>query len=130
VDNQVLADFLSEALMMVATILLPVAIAMLRVWVNNHAQEVRARLSAEQRAELDAVVRIAVSAAEQSGLNAAAKQTYYDKKSEAVKMAGELLASRGVNLPVGELANRIEAMVLAEFNKPAALAAPATGATK
>ncbi len=116
-----LYNALTSFLYMVAQVLLiislPILIAAAAFWLRQKANEIKARLSAEQLATLQNVAGIAVKAAEQAGLS---KQlaSGSEKREYALKVAQDYLNTIGVKVDVKAVTSLIESEVLKQFNSP------------
>ena len=109
--------FLSLLAQVLLIISLPILIAAGAYWLRQKADEIKARLSAEQLATLQNVAGIAVKAAEQAGLS---KQlaSGSEKREYAIKVAQDYLNTVGVKVDVKAITSLIESEVLKQFNSP------------
>ena len=112
-----LSGFLYTVAQVLLIISLPILIAAAAFWLRQKANEIKARLSAEQLATLQSVAGIAVKAAEQAGLS---KQlaSGSEKREYAIKVAQDYLNTVGVKVDVKAITSLIESEVLKQFNNP------------
>ena len=108
---------LQGALLAVVTAVVPVLVKLLADWVQAHVAEVMNEIDQDLRYVIDEAVRIAVSAAEQSGLAKLIKNEAEEKKRFACEVAERYLAQYGVVVDLDVLADLIEAEVLRQFNR-------------
>lgn len=112
-------QFLQSIIEIAVPILTTAAIALL----YQAARFVRSKLKAEQLAQIDALVAVAVKAAEQSGLIGAISNVAADKKAWAIQEAQRLLNERGLKgISVATLDSMIEAQIRDGVHKGAGLA--------
>lgn len=110
-------DFISKLLQDLLLAILPV-LALQGVSYLFKALDVqKAKLSAEQRAAITTMVKIAVFAAEQTGLKAKAEGWALDKKKFAIDYVVDQLNKAGLSVDIEAIATEIEAVVLDEFNR-------------
>jgi hypothetical protein len=102
---------LAEALLVIA---LPILIAAGVQWLRLQAQ----RLGDERLATVERIVSTAVAVAEQTGVlkNLAGPE----KKEQAISIAEDWLAQRGIQMDLNDLANVVEAEVARQFQNPSA----------
>ena len=112
-----LTGFLSMVAQVLLLISLPIVIAAAAFWLRQKANEIKARLSAEQLTTLQSVAGIAVKAAEQAGLS---KQlaSGSEKRAYAITVAQDYLNTVGVKVDVKAITSLIESEVLKQFNSP------------
>lgn len=89
-----------------------------RQWTELQVQNLRAQMSAEQLAVLDMGVKLAVQAAEQSGLADKAIATGAAKKTMAEKIVQSWLESRGIQFNALTISAAIERALLAGWQYP------------
>lgn len=121
-DNS-LEQALVNALTLIITACVPILVAFVVAWLKSLYNQEVAKLSLSQRNALDWAVHIAVSSAEQAGIN----EMVSDKKAYAIQVVQNLLASRGVKMDLESIDQAIEAAVYDDINfmKPTP-AVPAT----
>lgn len=101
-------EFLKSMIVVVVPVLTTAAIAL----VYQAARYVRSKLKAEQLAQIDALVAIAVKAAEQSGIIHVIADETKVKKAWALSEAQRLLDERGLKgISVATLDSMIEAAI-------------------
>ena len=109
----------NQALELLLRLLMPVLVGFVVAWGTGLYLKGKAwletKVSAEIAAQLYNAARIAVFAAEQSGLAGLIVNTATSKKAYAVGVAEQWLAARKINLDLDIIANAIEAAVREEF---------------
>jgi hypothetical protein len=110
-------NYISELLQAILLAILPVlAVAGVR-WLLGEVSVAKAKLTNEQQAFLANAVKVAVLAAEQFGLVARIRDTYFDKRNFAIQYVTDALRQAGMTVNVAEITAQIEAAVLDEFNR-------------
>jgi len=114
--REVLLEFVSLLAESLLNWLLPVVASMAAAWLFAKAKEAWAKLKAAKPEEielLEKIARMAVLAAEQSGLSGAIQ----DKKAYALDLVENALLERGIKVNIHEIEAAIEAAVMNEFNR-------------
>lgn len=106
-----------ETSALIANIVVSVIGLLTTVIVGAGLRFLRSKLTAQQFELLQEIATTVVQAVEQTSLN----QPIMDKKAEALRVISEILASKGVNVSPEAIEAAIEAAVLNEFNRPAAM---------
>ena len=109
--NALLQPFLESVL----TILAPILIAMLAVYLNKLLTKMKAELSNEQLVYLTELAHQFVNAAEQSGLTAVIENVGMAKKEMVMALLQAEANARGIKIDVEILSAIIEAAVVEEF---------------
>lgn len=110
-------EILMIVLKAVITVALPVLLKLLFDWLKLQKLKFEQNLDAETRYIIEEAVRLAVLAAEQSGLAGLLGEKYKDKKSFALAAAEKFLAQYGITIDLDVLAALIEAAVMEEFHQ-------------
>lgn len=102
----------------VLTIALPVVVGYAVTWLRTQRESLLARLDEKARFMVQDAVRIAVQAAEQSGLAKHIADKAEEKKRFALDFAEKYLAEWGLEMDLDVLADMIEAEVHRQFKDP------------
>jgi len=97
----------------------PIIAHVLISYIRARGRAIWLSVDAEKRYVIEEVVRMAVTAAEQSGLANEAMQAGEAKKDYALALAEKALAQHGITLDLGLLDAMIEAAVWQEINRKA-----------
>ena len=114
-----LSYFLRILAFLLLVLAIPILVAALFQWFRHKNDELRSRLTAQQKQWIDAGVGIAVRAAEQMGLSGQIAGGGQGKKAFAIKTAQEYLDRLGVKIDVNALTTLIEAEVRQQFSNAA-----------
>jgi len=110
-------DLLQMVLKVVITVALPIGLTALFKWLAIQKTKLEQGMEEETLFIIKEAVRIAVLAAEQSGLADLLGETYKDKKAFALAAAERFLNQYGITIDLDVLADLIEAAVMEQFNK-------------
>ena len=110
-------EILEMVLKLIISVALPVLLKLLFDWIKVQKGKLEQSLDAETRYIVQEAVRIAVLAAEQSGLAGLIGKEYKGKKEYAIALAENWLLEYGVTIDLNVLAGMIEAAVMEEFNR-------------
>lgn len=110
-------EFLRGVLELVIAIALPVVLALVGQWLQTWRRKIEAGLTTEARAAVLEAVRLAVWAAEQSGLAGLIVDEARAKKDYALHLAEGYLKGWGVEIDLDALAALIESAVWQEFGQ-------------
>jgi len=111
------SEFLQIVFSALITAATPVLVAYVVAWLKARQREIEADLSEQERYLIREALRVAVHAAEQSGLAAGLVKEGEKKKQWAAEVAQQYLARYGLDLDLNELTGLIEATVWEEINR-------------
>lgn len=111
-----LNDFLAMLAQALIIIAMPVVIAAAVQFYRVQSQQLQSRLSEDQRGFIDRAIKIAVQAAEQTGL--AEQIAGPEKRDMAVKLAQRFFDERGIRMDLASIVAMVESEVLTQFNNP------------
>lgn len=119
-ELQIAVDYgkmIQTLLEMIITALLPVVLGYIVVWIKEKTNEIKAKVSSENLAFAEDVVRRLVLAAEQSGLLDDAMKLGKEKKKFVISLAEAELFRKGINIDLDVLDALIEAEVFEAFSQ-------------
>ena len=109
--------FVQQILELVLSALLPVVVGMVAVYIKSLRDEALGKLKEKDRWMVEEAVRVAVTAAEQSGLAGHIRNEANEKKRYALNVAEAYLTRFGLgSVDLSVLADMIEAEVWRQFN--------------
>ena len=112
-------NIITQVLVAVLTLALPVVLKLLADWLKLSRDKLLSNLDSEARYALEEAVRIAVAAAEQSGLANLIRNEAEVKKNYAIGVAEKYLQEVcKLNIDLDIIADAIEAEVNRAFPKP------------
>lgn len=112
-----ISEFLQIVLSALITAATPVLVAYAVAWLKARQREIEANLSEQEQYVIREALRVAVHAAEQSGLATGLVKEGEKKKRWAIEIAQQYLSRYGITLDLDELTGLIEATVWEELNR-------------
>jgi len=109
-------DFLTLAVQGLLLVALPVVIAAAFQHFRAMSQQIKLKMTEEQRQSIDNAIKTGVKVAEQTGILKGLLGP--EKKKQAIAVAEKFLADKGINLDLDKLGDLIEAEVQTQFSKP------------
>ncbi len=106
-------SLIAQGLLIIA---LPIVIAAAVQHFRAMTQQLRMKLSEEQRQNIDQAISVGVKVAEQTGLIQGLVGP--EKKKQAIQIAEKFLADKGIKLDLEKLSDLIEAEVQTQFSHP------------
>lgn len=110
---------IQQILEMAISILLPVILGFVVVWLRGQIQQGKAKLTAEQLSMAEAFVSSFVFAAEQSGLTEQISNVGEAKKEWVLQQVQAALTAKGINVDVEIISGLIEAAVFKAWSDSA-----------
>jgi LL-H family phage holin len=116
-QNTILSSLLQVLIETIITVVLPIVMVNLVIWLNAQIKATRSKMGKEELSLIETLIKQFVRAAEQSGLTGQVKAAGAEKKAFVLALLHAELAERGITLNLEVIDAMVEAAVHDAFSK-------------